>query len=1125
MTRLFRTFAAVAITLFVFLVFSPPAPAQTVTGTLEGHVADSAGGAMPGARILVKSLETSAERATETNRDGFYQVPYLPLGAYRVVAERQGFRTVEKTSVVIELNKTTVSDFTLEVSRVREVVTVTGEAPQIETTAGEIKQSISSEIIEDRPMAGRNFLSLMELVPGFQHNPFSGANNPTLSTGSYANFNGTGTRSATFQIDGVNNDDSSENQNRQGVNLSAIKEFQVITNAYSAEFGRGAGAVVLVQTKSGANRFHGDLFEYLQNSRLVANGFFGNASGRRADGSLISPVSPLKRNQFGYTVGGPLRKERLFFFHTFEQTRYRQSTVFTRDIFLPTEKLQVGDCEFCLKPAEHANVQADLAFLQSILDRFPKAAPNNPSSSPRAYTAQSASDFPDQDYSLRLDGRPNDRNNVTARYQYSRNRRRPGEIIKGEAAQQNHKQQSVGLTATHVFSNTMVGEFRFGLGLRTTLVDISGGNQTPVVRFSGTPGNPSSIGNAGAFPINRYQTDYQFVYNHTKILGKQGIKLGIDHRIQRLADLSDNNSRGVWTFGATPRPAEFGGGQYSAYDNFRRGWIGSFSRGFGNFRLHNRMGEQNYYILDDIKLRPNFTLNLGFRYELVFAPEERDRLINYGYRADTNNFEPRFGFAWSPAFRNGLLGRLTAGPGKTSVRGGYGLFHSRLFQSIFSQGGANLRAQPPNAIFRSFDPTFNVGDPTQGFVFQPGFPTGRISLLQVDPNLGMPYTQQWNFTIERQLGWKTALSLNYTGTRGIGLLFYQWTNRARFPIVSPVDGVLYDKVDPNLANTSPAPGFISISQPRTNERRPDTRYSNLLIASNGVWSYYHALNVRLTKRLSRGLHFLSTYTWSKAIDTGSEATSSGSDANATMSEIDAARSLRGLSIYHAAHRFVFNWSYKLPSPAGVFGDDASSARGKVSEGLVGGWTFSGTYTTSTGQPYTAFAGYDYNADGLGFDRPVLLDTKLLGRSVDNPRINPATGLQFAQEELPGSAFSPRFGFSVAERPWAPGTSGEGSVGRNTFFLQGMNNWDVGIYKAFRVREGHSLTFRAELYNAFNRAQFGFPTQSVLTSFTTPAGLASAFSRLLSQRSPTNYVGAGRAGSGSRFLQFALRYVF
>jgi hypothetical protein len=235
-----------------------------------------------------------------------------------------------------------------------------------------------------------------------------------------------------------------------------------------------------------------------------------------------------------------------------------------------------------------------------------------------------------------------------------------------------------------------------------------------------------------------------------------------------------------------------------------------------------------------------------------------------------------------------------------------------------------------------------------------------------------------------------------------------------------------------------------------------------------------------------------------------------------MSEIDAARSLRGLSIYHAAHRFVFNWSYKLPSPAGVFGYDTSSARGKVAEGVVGGWTFSGTYTTSTGQPYTAFAGYDYNADGLGFDRPVLLDSKLLGRSVDNPRINPATGLQFAQEQLPAAAFSPRFGFSVGERPWAPGTSGEGSVGRNTFFLQGMNNWDVGIYKAFRVREGHNLTFRAEMYNAFNRAQFGFPTQSVLVT---------TFSRILSQRSPTHYVGAGRAGSGSRFLQFALRYVF
>src|SRR5262249_10021178 len=209
-----------------------------------------------------------------------------------------------------------------------------------------------------KPSIGRNFLEYLGLLPGLQLNPISGQNNPTASSGSSVNFNGTGSRGTTFQIDGVNNDDSSENQNRQGVNLSAIKEFQIITNAYSAEFGRGAGAVVLVQTKAGTNKLHGDLFEYLQNSRLVGNSFFGNASGRRADGSLISPVGPLKRNQFGYTVGGPVARQRLFFFHTFEQTRVRQGTVFNRDIFLPSERIQVGSCELCLKPEEHPNLQA-----------------------------------------------------------------------------------------------------------------------------------------------------------------------------------------------------------------------------------------------------------------------------------------------------------------------------------------------------------------------------------------------------------------------------------------------------------------------------------------------------------------------------------------------------------------------------------------------------------------------------------------------------------------------------------------------------------------------------------------------------------------------------------------------
>jgi len=1101
---------------YLFILFSLSAAAQTVSGKVEGHVRDSGGAVIVRAEVLARNLATGFERSTWSNEAGYFQIGFLPLGLYSVKVNYRGFRPMDKRGVSIELNKTTVSDFVLEVSPVTETVTVSGESPLIETTVGEVKGSIDERTVETTPLSGRNFLSLMELIPEFQLAAFgTSSNNPTLSTGSYASFSGTGSRSTTFQTDGVNNDDSSENQNRQGVNISAVRAVQVVTNAYSAEFGRGAGGVVLVQTKSGTNQFHGDAYDYMQNEKYTANSFFGNAAGRRADGSLVSPISPTKRNQFGGTAGGRLWKDRAFLFLSFEQARFRQFAVINRDIFLPAERLQAGECDLCLQPSEHPNLQADLRFLQSVMDRFPKAAPNNFSQpGGRAYTGQARHDFPDQDYSGRFDFNLPRQSSLVMRYQYSRQHRNPGEIVHGETARQNNKQQSVGATFTRVFTPTQVGEFRFGLGLRTTLVNISSGNDTPVIRFSNSPCCGSIIGNAGAFPINRRQNDYQYVYNHSIVGRRQTLRFGADLRRSRLDDVSDNFSRSFWTFGTTPASSTSRG--YTAYENFLRGLVTTFQKGYGEFYLENRLGEMNYFLQDDWRLLPNLTLNLGVRYEYVAAPSDIKDRIQYGYPADKNNWEPRFGFAWSPASTSGWLSRLTGGPGKSVLRGGYGLFHSRIFQSLFSQGGANLRAQPPTGALRTWSNSFNVADPTEGFVFVPGNPPGRISILQVDPNFHMPYSQQGNVTLERHLPGGMALSLGYRWVRGIGLAFYQWTNRARYPFVSPVNEVNYNQVDPNLGNTNPEPGFISAAQPRYDFRRPDTRYTNLLIASNGGWSYYNALILTVNKRFSRSLSFRSFYTFSKTIDAGSEATSTGDDTNAGISEFESARSLRGLSSFHAAHRFVLNGSYLVPGSR-LLERWKQRPAGKALDYLVGGWTLSGTYTASTGQPFTVTAGYDYNADGLTNDRPILADSGVLGRSVDNGRLNPATGTTYSVDQLPVTAFAPNYlvNSAVALRPFAPGTAGEGGVGRNTFFMHGMNNFDTGIHKSFRVREGQNLIFRTEVYNLLNRVQFSPPARGALVS---------TFGRIAGQRNPTNFVGAARL-SGARFFQLALRYVF
>src|SRR5438876_5654469 len=250
----------------LILLLASPGTAQTVTGTLQGTVTDANGAVVPGAEIVLHNLDTGQERTLKTNGEGFYLASFVPLGRYSVSASQKGFAKVQET-IEVTLNQTRVVDFTLKPTGVSEAVIVTSEATPINTTNQQIAQGLTTQEIQDKPVANQtNFLTLAETFTGFQENPNSGQNNPTLSSGSSINFNGTGTRGATFQINGVNNDDSSENQNRQGASLATIKEFQTLTNTPPAEFGRGYGAVILVQTIAGTNQVHGDAYEYHQNS-------------------------------------------------------------------------------------------------------------------------------------------------------------------------------------------------------------------------------------------------------------------------------------------------------------------------------------------------------------------------------------------------------------------------------------------------------------------------------------------------------------------------------------------------------------------------------------------------------------------------------------------------------------------------------------------------------------------------------------------------------------------------------------------------------------------------------------------------------------------------------------------
>ncbi|HEX4949834.1 MAG TPA: TonB-dependent receptor [Blastocatellia bacterium] len=1228
-----RFFAHTLAVLATILVLTSSALPQTVTGTLSGTVTDATGAVIPNAQVTAKNLETSFSRTVTTNGEGFYNMPFLPLGNYDVTVAANGFQKIIKQAVAVELNKNTISNFKLEVAGSAAEVTITGETPQIETTTGEIKHSIGDKQIEDTPLAGRNFISLVEQIPGFQNAAWIGsANNPTNSTGSYAAFNGLGSRSTSFQIDGVNNDDSSENQNRQNVNISTIREVQIITNAFSAEFGRG-GAAILVQTKSGTNRFHGEGYDFIQNDIFNANGYFRNRAGRSSTtGEPLQPRETVRRNQYGWTLGGPFwfpkpvfgplsfdGRDKLFFFISGERVSNKTSGTATRFTWLPGEEPRAcapGEVAkpggpYCVDPATHPNLQRDLAFMRKVFDlwKTPElngVAPNDPTACAdmiasgrpnRCVTLGISGVFPDSDYSGRLDYRATEKDNFTLRYQYSRSIRRSGRIIFGDNfGTNNNRQYNLGFTATHIFSNQQVGEFRYGFGNRATLQDVADGNDIPVIRFASTLCTGSNTGACGTIigtstnvPINRRQHDHQFVYNHTSTFARQTFKMGVDHRSQLLDDVTGDRARGFWTFSTLDSLASINARTgFTGWENFLRGFVTGYQKGFGDPYAQNRIGETNLYFEDKIKLARNLTIIPGVRYEYVRAPREIKNRFEYGVQDDKNNVEPRFGFAL--ALGGGALRWLTGEAGDFSIRGGYGINHSRIFQSVYSQNQLSIRTQPPNGFAAAFDGQCRneISDPSCGFNFTPGVSSrstaftansanntgavrdigGRLlsTLLLPDKNLGMPYVQQWNLTIERRLLNSWALHVGYNGNRGIGSPFFDSENDAIFPFTSPsllVDvgsgnfrPVVFDRACTNLTDpicvvrnaqgqvdlTASGPlrafsalnsttatlaqkgiviengvphGYVSISQPRTNERRPDANFIRNVSLQNFGWSYYHALITKLSRRYGNGFSLNASYTFSKAIDTGSEATFTGIDSNSPASKKGgAAASMRGVSSYHAAQRAVFSYSYLLPffrSQKGIVGS------------LFGGWNLTGVSTFQSGNPFTVTIGYDINADGLTGERPRLADLSLLGKSIDDGRqlagsTNPNdTG---SQVQLPGSAFIPTNAGTInaADRLYLPGSANDATIGRNTFYSQGLNYTDMTASKIFRLRENVRLTMRMEFYNLFNRVTFNVPSARTILS-STPLG------RITGERNIAGYVNSGRGSTSARTGQFALKLQF
>ena len=1029
-----------------------PLVAQTVTGTMRGTVTDRSGGALPGVTITIRNVDTGLERIVITDKAGTFNAPFLQIGRYNVLAELSGFGAVRHNNERIDLNETAVQDFILNPA-MQETVIVAADAPRIDVTDGEVKQTMRAKEIATLPAPDQtNFLRLASVFTGYQENPTSGQDNAALSSGSSVNFNGTGTRGATFQINGVNNDDSSENQQRQNVPMATIQSFQILTNSFSAEFGRGYGSVVLVQTKQGTNSIDGEVYGYAQDNKYIT---------RDATQVSLNHGNHYRR-QFGATAGFPIIRDKLFAFVNIDEVQDKGDVLTTRGVFLPSD----------LDPAKRLTLgndtPANRAWQDSIIARFPKTGPNAPNVASRAYQGFQHSNLPKRDASVRFDYNATLENTVTARYQRSHQENHPGELIIGEEAGQVNHQSNFGLTWTNIVSSNTVQEARVGVGTREVAWTITDDPRTPVVRMSGGTGITFTIlGNAGAFPIIRNQRDEQLVYNISFARwAKHTLKVGADLRRSSLNDRAESFNRGFWSFSATCQGVNYG----TAIAAFWAGCVNSYTQSFGPAYLQHRLSEENVYAQDDWRPTDNLVLNLGARYENVSAPKERNNLVNYGF-GGSSYIDPRLGFAYTPNWDgNRFFRALTGSNGQFSIRGGFGIFHGRVFQSVFSQGGASVRYNPPNAASISQSST-NLSDPLNGFVFTTGFPATRVNATFVDPNLKMPEARQWNLTFERQAFWNSRFRASYIGTIGKNLLQYRWDNVPVAPAPPGTQGATWVVAqDWRCAGTGTtgiptnatcptavpiAANEVSLRVPRTNDRRPDSRYADVRVVGNLAESWYHAAQLEWETGDYHGLTGRMTYTYGKALDTGAETTDQGvGDVGVFPLRPGTFQYAKGYSRFDVRHRFTMASAYSLPW---------LTNRNDWIGSALGGWTVSTVVRLATGTPYTIVDGGApdvlFLGSGMKPNRPVCVDPAFCSGSITSPADNgsvPVTAFRHAQY----------------------GDTLESFIGRNTYRADGAQSVDVGLYKSFKLLYGTSAVVRLDVFNVFNQVRWWIPGNDI-----------------------------------------------
>ncbi len=1040
------------------------------TATLQGTVTDQKGAVVPNATIIVRNQATWIERTAQTDSSGNYQVAALPVGTYSVVVQAQGFKSDAVSDLNVEVARTLVKDFQLEVGSLEQRVNITADTPVIETATTSVGQVINQRTVQEIPLNGRHFVDLGLLIPGSVTPPQNGfLTAPLRGQGSFG-LNTAGNREDTvnFMINGVNLNDQVQNQITFQPSINTVQEFKIDNSTFSAEYGRSSGAIVNIATRSGTNDYHGEGFEFFRNSALDARNFFEKTTKPAA----------FHRNQFGFNLGGPVNlprfgeggsalgykgKNKTFFFFSYEGLRQRQGLTLPI-VTVPTD-------------AQRAAV-TDPAILK-LLPLIPRSATGLTSGSATApvnidqWTGDVSHNFSSKD---RLHGY----------YAFQRDARGEptlqGNNISGFGDTRQSHRQIFTLNETRTFSSNLVNEVRFGFN-RIHILFSPNAKLNPldfsikdgVTDSIGLPqisigGGGVNFGGPAGFPQGRSDTNFVVSDTLNYLHGNHSLKFGGEWR--RFYNNNTNRDTGTFTFASTT--------------TFLAGNANGFAATLGDVSNAITQGALGLFVQDNYKLRPNLTLELGLRYDWLMSPTERyNRFSDYViqtnslvrvnsgiapvYKTNGKNFQPRIGFSWDP-FKNG----------KTSIRGAYAILTDQPVTNLVTGNSSN----PPFATAVALPltiPTTKLFNATDNAI-----PGTTVSPSSVDPGFDTAYVESWNLNVQREVMSGLAVSVGYFGSKGTHLRQSRNLNQAFFN-----SALVSTRPFPALSATSPiAPGvpLLNITE------REGTGISN-----------YNALWVTATKRLSKGLQFNASYTFSKSTDYGSQ-----SSQGVTLQDSNNIRGDHGLSDFDARHRFVVSGLYELPFRKNQ---------------LVEGWQLSAIVQSQSGNPVTLLAG---NAGAITGGAPAANANSLTGLATLRPDLGGSVTIGHAAavtgngvQWFPNLVCDPRPGGScpagaVAILPVAF-VSGKtiyhfGSFGRNTIIGPRFNNTDFSIIKRTRIGENKIIEFRWEVFDLFNHTNFGQPGRVAQVGSTT-------FGVITNTRFAT-----GDSGS-SRQMQFALKFKF